>query len=498
MRTLLIVSHSFNSVYIFSQIPDAKRDFQWLVGYKDSSEKTVINLFDFNKTPFELKPFPIHLGILPRSAPSHISDTSGQMILYATGCDLLNYSGQIISNGHHMTPDNWVYDDYCPDYYPFVQSLLMLSDPANDAHFYLFALGHRQSTGAGIHAWGLYASRFSEQEVFEKNTLICADTLFRSHLKACRHANGRDWWIVLNKIKSNRYYKYLLDSTGIHFIDLQAIGDATTWEASATGQSAFSPDGTLFIHYDNVTDMFVYDFDRCSGALSNFRQVSIENNEDSGNSLGGMAISPNSRFAYTFGYLYSYQIDLQAPDLQASVTQVAYWDSTYVNNVWPTVFGRAALAPDGKIYAAVPGSNPYMHIIHNPNVKADSCQFEQHGLFLPYSWNTNTMPNFPNFRLGRMEGSACDTVYTRVNDLAQSLAVRIYPNPSDGTFQLLSPITGRTHLKLFDITGRMVWSKMVEGSEAYFTTTNVPSGCYFLDVRDSQNSLLAIKRLIIH
>ena len=121
-----------------------------------------------------------------------------------------------------------------------------------------------------------------------------------------------------------------------------------------------------------------------------------------------------------------------------------------------------------------------------------------HGLFLPYSWNTNTMPNFPNFRLGRMEGSACDTVYTRVNDLAQSLAVRIYPNPSDGTFQLLSPITGRTHLKLFDITGRMVWSKMVEGSEAYFTTTNVPSGCYFLDVRDSQNSLLAIKRLIIH
>jgi|GEM_PF-3009962 len=67
-----------------------------------------------------------------------------------------------------------------------------------------------------------------------------------------------------------------------------------------------------------------------------------------------------------------------------------------------------------------------------------------------------------------------------------------------GTFHLISPINGRTHLRLFDITGRMVWSKIVEDSEAYFTTTNVPSGCYFLDVRDSKNGVLAIKRLIIH
>lgn len=496
MRLLLFTSLLFCLKPLYSQPLDTKRDFQWLVGYKDSSEKTIINLFDFNKTPFEIEQFPIHVGILPRSAPSHLSDTSGQLILYATGCDLLNNLGQKISNGDHITPDDWVYNSYCPDYYPFAQSLLMLPDPAKDSLFYLFALGHRQSTGAGIHAWGLYASRFSKQEVFEKNTLVCTDTIFRSHLKACRHANGRDWWIVLNKIKSNRYYKYLLDPLGLHFIDLQAIGEATTWEASATGQSAFSPDGNIFIHYDNVTDMYVYDFDRCSGALSDFRHVNIENNEDSGNSLGGMAISLNSRFAYTFNYLYSYQVDLQAPDLQASVTQVAYWDSTYVNDVWPTVFGRAALAPDGKIYAAVPGSNPYMHIIHNPNAKGDSCQFEQHGLFLPYSWNTNTMPNFPHFRLGRMLGSTCDTVYTTVKDMIQTFTIQISPNPasSETTLTLASPMQG--HWTLTDVSGKNIRQGDWEGASMDLTVTGLSPGIYFFQLQTNSGQVFAGKMVV--
>ncbi|MBK6996514.1 MAG: T9SS type A sorting domain-containing protein [Lewinellaceae bacterium] len=96
-------------------------------------------------------------------------------------------------------------------------------------------------------------------------------------------------------------------------------------------------------------------------------------------------------------------------------------------------------------------------------------------------------------------GSDCLNTHERNGRKPDTIAeVQISPNPSDGTFHLISPINGRTHLRLFDITGRIVWSKIVEGPEVYFTTTNVPSGCYFLDVRDSQNGELAIKRLIIH
>ncbi len=494
---MLIVSLSINSVFLFSQTPDIKRDFQWLIGYKDSVEKTVINLLEFNETPELIKPFNVIEGSLPFRSVSVICDTSGQILLYTNGCNVLNRESLTIANGGHITPDNWLYETYCPNYYPFTDSWLLLPDPAKDSLFYLFAIGHRQNSGAGIHAWGLYMSRLSEQEVFEKNTLICYDSIFGGHLTACRHANGRDWWLVLNKIKTNQYYKYLLDPTGVHFSDLQAIGLPTTWNGSGSGQSAFSPNGTKFIHYDNVTDMYVYNFDRCSGALSDFNHVNIQNNEDTGNSFGGMAISPNSRFAYTFGYLYSYQVDLQAADLQASVTQVAYWDGTYVL-IWKTTFGKAALAPNGKIYSAVPGSNPYIHIVNNPNFKGDSCQFEQHGLFLPYSWNTEKMPNFPNFRLGRMIGSACDTVYTGVKEaVSREKEIQILPNPNNGTFHIQFPSSNVAdwNLEIFDLNGRRRWQSTSSGNDTH--VSYLPSGFYFLVCIDVQGGRRTIQRLII-
>lgn len=499
MRILLIISLCFNSIFIFCQIPDAKRDFQWLIGYRDSVDKTVINLFDFSTLPLSIQPFSISNGYLPLRSGVTICDTTGNLLIYSSGCDVFDGQLQALTNGTHITPNDWVYAGYCPDYYPFTQSWLILPDPVKDSLFYLLVIGHHQSTGDGIHAWGLYASHLSNQEVFEKNKLICADSIFGGHLTTCRHANGRDWWLVLNKIKTNQYYKYLLSPLGIHFVDLQTIGMPTDWYGSGTGQSAFSPDGSKFIHYDNVTDMFFFDFDRCSGILSNFRQVTIEHNEDSGNSQGGMAISPNSRFAYTFGYLYSYQVDLQANDLQASVTQVAYWDSTFVGS-FKTTFGKAASAPDGKIYAAVPGGNPYMHIIHNPNAKGDSCQFEQHGLFLPYSWNTNTMPNFPNFRLGRMEGSVCDKVYTGTNEVAGGKSeIKILPNPNNGTFQIQLPTEHYTDwsLEIVDLNGQIRWQSKCVRNQVHINAS-LPPGLYILVCTECNSGKKMIQRFIVH
>ncbi|MBC7775752.1 MAG: T9SS type A sorting domain-containing protein [Phycisphaerae bacterium] len=489
MRSLLLILTLLAPIVLSAQMPDAKRDLQWLVGYKDSVQKTVINLLDFNEgNPLvSISPFPVMDGSLPSRSIAAISDTAGHIILYTNGCNVLDKNAEQIFNGDHITPNNWVYDNYCPDYYPFTGSWLLLPDPAKDSLFYLFAIGHRQSTGAGIHAWGLYASRLSEQEVFEKNTLICADSIFGGHLTACRHANGRDWWLVLNKIQTNQYYKYLLDPTGIHLVDLQSVGMASTWNGSGSGQCTFSPNGTKFIHYENVADMYVFDFDRCSGALSNFRHVNIEHNEDTGNSFGGMAISPNSRFAYTFGYLYSYQVDLLATDLQSSVTQVAYWDSTYVF-VWKTTFGKAALAPNGKIYSAIPGSNPYLHVIHNPDAKGDSCQFEQHGLLLPYSWNNNDLLNFPYYRLGRSEGSSCDTIYTKT-EIGETFAFHIFPNPSPLQTTLSLPTHMQGHWMLFDVSGKKIRSGNWEGLSMKLDVLDLSPGLYIFQLQSKSGQL---------
>lgn len=47
------------SSHLCAQLPDAKRDYQWIIGYADTIPefKTVINLFDFNHKPFKIEPF---------------------------------------------------------------------------------------------------------------------------------------------------------------------------------------------------------------------------------------------------------------------------------------------------------------------------------------------------------------------------------------------------------------------------------------------------------
>jgi hypothetical protein len=73
------------------------------------------------------------------------------------------------------------------------------------------------------------------------------------------------------------------------------------------------------------------------------------------------------------------------------------------------------------------------------------------------------MPNMPNYNLGPIDGSICDTLgldvgvnATRDNDILQP---RIYPNPSFGSGAVLSIPLGETrhHVYVYDATGKLVW-----------------------------------------
>ena len=50
-----------------------------------------------------------------------------------------------------------------------------------------------------------------------------------------------------------------------------------------------------------------------------------------------------------------------------------------------------------------------MLVIHQPNLPYPDCMVEQHGIKLP-TYNSASLPNFPNYRLGPLDGSPCDTL----------------------------------------------------------------------------------------
>ncbi|MCB9295078.1 MAG: PKD domain-containing protein [Lewinellaceae bacterium] len=179
---------------------------------------------------------------------------------------------------------------------------------------------------------------------------------------------------------------------------------------SALGQACFSPDGKWYVRFNTVTNSVgdfvdIYHFDRCNGALSNH----LKFNYFDGSHSGGVAISPNSRYLYISSYLYIYQYDLWADDIEASRDTVAVYDGYTDINGLGTRFYLAQLGPDGKIYLSCPNGVRELHVIHRPDKPGPACQVEQRGILLP-TFNASSLPNFPNYRLGPIDGSPCDTL----------------------------------------------------------------------------------------
>ncbi len=486
----------------FAQLPnDEKRGNNWIVGYRQKPEtQNFLPQFNFNSGSLQIDSF-FPVSSWPLSKNSTISDKNGELKLLFTGCSLLNKSGQAIKNGENMIPDSIIWQLYCPDYYPLPQTLLLLPDPGNDTLYYSVMSGARYQDNVGFSTYGLYLSHLSEHEVLEKNVQLFPFNVFSGHLAACRHANGRDWWVVVNKLTTNEYYKYLIGPGGVQGPFVQKIGNISSRRSSGSGQAVFSADGTRYLRFSDTDDLLVFDFDRCSGELSNFLHVDVPGNEQLFPLNSGLAVSPNSRYAYTFCGKYAYQLDLEVSDIAASLTLIGEWDGTLVNGIWATYFNVAALAPDGKIYSTGPGSIPYLHIVHQPDLPAPYCQFEQHALLLPDPvWNGSAMPLLPDYHMGPMKGSPCDTLTLDTDTTVNKDYFRLGPNPNTGAFQVSWQSARRVHtIVVYDALGRRLYRKYVNDSESLQVDlgAQVPAGVYFVVAYDDFEQVLWKGKVVV-
>ncbi|MCB0535159.1 MAG: PKD domain-containing protein [Saprospiraceae bacterium] len=123
--------------------------------------------------------------------------------------------------------------------------------------------------------------------------------------------------------------------------------------------------------------------------------------------MPGAAISPNSQYLYIANGIWLHQYDLQADNILTSEILLGTYDG-YMSPV-NTFFFLLQLAPDGKLYMNSAATVNTMHIVHQPDLPGVACRFEQHGVQLP-TLNNWSMPNFPNYRLGPLDGSPCDTL----------------------------------------------------------------------------------------
>jgi len=272
-----------------------KRDYKWVMGWNlpDLKGGNIID-FDNNRS--------IDTGFLAFAMAENcvnICDKNGKLLMYSNGCAIADQTHNIMQNGDSINFGK-AWQDFCPYKYsvgyPVAQNSLILPDPGNyDENgnqvkngYYLLLKRTELLFHPYLHTWcpGVSYSYVDmnanngKGKVTKKNKLIFqTKSLTQGYMTACKHANGKDWWIVQIKQDTNIFFKILLTKDTIMVVDSQSIGNFKFYRDNNLGQAVFTPDGSKWVAFNSKEKAIILDFDRSTGELYNLRQV---NPQDSG------------------------------------------------------------------------------------------------------------------------------------------------------------------------------------------------------------------------
>ncbi len=511
MKKIIILLFFIPCLGYAQVVLDAKRDNIWSMG--NTHAPTTRTLLDFSKPSIQLSSAytPINTFLTNGS----VCCPYGNLLFYTNGWSVCDSTNQVMPNGDSLSLGdafNLLYSGWYGNVIP--QGVLVLPKPDNPNQFIIFHealdlndLGVEPNPLVPGLMYSVVDMTLNngKGDVLAKNQRLIKDTLYTGGLTAVRHANGRDWWILVPAFYKPGFFRILLNPNGMH-VYTQSIPGLPYGENNEGGMSVFSPDGHKYIRVSNYSYQMpfrfeIYSFDRCSGLLSDYTNLEgwIPGNTAA---MPFVSVSSNSRYLYVGTSYIINQYDLENPDIESTKIEVARWDSTYYLNLLATVFGYSQLAPDNKIYISS-DANPYLHIIHNPDLPGLACDVQQRAITL-YDVNDGGIPNFPNFRLGRLVGSPCDTlgIYWGEEELNSELvSITAYPNPADNfiTFNLtISNHNRPLQLQIYDFLGRHINSISVaplQGAIRY-DVRSLPAGVYMGVLRNENTQIAKVKFIV--
>ena len=429
-------------------------------------------------------------SVISRGSCASICDSSGNLLFYASSSpDALNAAtiraGKVYSYNHSLMQGGDTI--ICRAWY---KELTIVPDPANVDLFYLFSAGVTSINGFFYSIIDISQNN-GLGAVVQKNVQLQGSTFWANDgLAAVKHGNGRDWWVMVRDWSSSNdlFYFYLVAPTGVVLHHVQSIGD--------TLQPSFyriepSENGELIAVCSAGGLIEVFDFDRCTGLLSN--EFLIEHEAVSpafpwywdcelsfNNSL--LYVSSNYTQNDSNSYLFQYNLNDSNPSLTRD---------TLFSIKQPIVGGLLEMAPDSKMYWAcnydVPGMFPYpypdtarnvynenLSVINYPDSLGVACDFQPFSFYLGGKRTYYGLPNNPNYELGPDSGSVCDTITVGIENSAtgakHSALFVFYHHEWQTVFINAKGLTGKKYLlTVVDLYGHTIHKREGKLNGPYFT-----------------------------
>ncbi len=405
-----------NKIYFFlgllffcQPLASQKFDNNWLIGAKWPTPDHNHMIINFEDDPPNVILHERELNIHLTSGS--ISDSLGKLLLYTNGVHIYNELHDLVENGDSINCCGSLYNDALLTGLENLQGAVFFPSSVNENEFFLVHGNLIPEEGVSIgkvqYSKIDLSSNNGKGVVLEKNEVL-HEGLFEN-FSCVKHANGKDWWILYPDTKKSKFYRMLFNGAGFEGPFEQTIGTIPEDTFRLINMNkVFSLNGDKYVYFEILHGLSVFDFDRCSGELSNEKRIDFDIR---GWHPGGAAISPNGRFLYIdlvfleppFTHqspwtILLIQYDLWADDIPSTADTIL--------NTKEFGFGYMQLGPDGRIY--IDGGDSY-HIINQPNKKGDDCEFQRSWLPFP-ALNNGTVPYFPNYRLGSIDSSPCDTL----------------------------------------------------------------------------------------
>ena len=453
-------------------------------------------IIKFNDDSLEQIIEPVNLHLATYYSRAAFSDTNGNLLFASNGWRLVDSSGTVLS--YKLWRDEIPHPNDTPDTSDILVTMgpLFLNDPGDSTKAYLFygeydpafeySPPNNFTIPADLYFSYTYLDIPTQSLISQENTILNTPTQ-KGNMQACRHANGRDWWIIKPGINQNSFYIGLLDPSGLSMQEIIISGAPSTIQARTFSQ--FSFEGDKFVHFAVFPDrlLYTYDFDRCSGTLSNMQLHDLSDSLRAGD-INAMTLSPDGSKVYMKkgGYVSQPQ-QIQGILQYDLITNQYYYVCFYAS--------APQLTPNGKtvlIQSFIVGENNEiintLSEIMNPDEFGTACNLIEHKY--PIENNaTFVMPsNYANFRLGALQGSICDSLSTGIPTSLNypSLRFKAYPNPVESSLTIEQDIPSLLNLKITDMFGRSVWQGKTSEHKTVLTheIRTLTNGIYWLEIQD--------------
>ncbi len=510
--SIFCINHGFGQNYI-----DQKYDRQRIIMDRLSSgcsnldpNDTVIKIgtiFDFRHDSLELRVIDTlidpdqEIKYYTLGNVSQICNEKGELLAYFNGAELWDRFGkkQIL---------NIFYDEESKEYgsvYSFANSVILPFPEKQKTYVLINTNDFNFDPLSGV----TMAEDFSAIIFKEKNdgSLEILDTTPKIHkdkycfdgaITACRHANGRDWWLICPRRRSNVFNFFLLDPSGIKYHHSQTMNSNILYASYAP---TFSPDGMWYSRTESkhigeglrIDQGQIYEFDRCNGTFSEAFIFSFPS-EDS-TFIGQIIFDKSSKYFYLLRASTIYQGNILEPKEIENFKLIGKYDLSIKDFNKFSVLGPGFLAPDNKIYSLDARWSFGSSIINFPSEEGLNCGFEYSTLWKP-ACGSFGFGNMPDFNLGPIDGSSCDTLGLdnplSVDVPKEKNDFMIYPNPTNGLIyaNFDFKLEGRK-MKVLDFSGKMMMQFSAESLKNGLDISDFNSGVYFLIVDG-----LSVKKLI--